>query len=209
MQLYIFLAFFLQEFRHPAVDERFYDKWDLQYFTSLKKYIPHIGDEQKREKAYTVMAAYEAHILPRLPSMKKGVIHGDVNGLNIIMRKVGEKYEIAGLIDFGDSVRTCYLFELAIMLMYGMVEKDNPVEFVAPMLHGYLDAFPLSREELECLYYAVLARLCQSAVTGEYQFTLEPWNTYLLTTPIEAWKLIDLFLTLSKERVEEIWGLWD
>jgi len=181
----------------------------LQYFTSLKKYIPHIGGEQKREKAYTVMAAYEAHILPRLPSMKRGVIHGDVNGLNIIMHKVGEKYEIAGLIDFGDSVRTCYLFELAIMLMYGMVEKDNPVEFVTPMLHGYLDAFLLSREELECLYYAVLTRLCLSAVMGEYTFSQEPWNTYLLTTPAKAWKLIDLLLTLTKERVEEIWHVWD
>ena len=35
------------------------------------------------------------------------------------------------------------------------------------MLHGYLDAFPLSREELECLNYAVLVRLSAIVVVGE------------------------------------------
>ena len=199
----------MQEFCHPAVDNNFDETWDIQHFMSLKKYIPHIGDEHKREKAYTVMAAYEAHILPRLPSMKKGVIHGDVSGQNLIVQKVGDQYKLAGLIDFGQCVRTCYLSELAIMLAYGMMEREHPVEFVAPMIHGYQETFPLSREELECLYYAVLVRLCQSAVSGEYRFTQEPWNAYLLNTPAKAWKLIDLFLTLKKERVEGIWGLWD
>ena len=181
--------------------------WDLQYFTSLKKYIPHIGDEQKREKAYTVMAAYEAHILPRLPSMKKGVIHGDVNGHNIVLQKVGEKYEIAGVIDFGDCVQTCYLSELAIMLAHGMMDKENPVEFVAPMLRGYLDAFPMSREDLQCLYYAVLARLSAIAVKGEYNLSLEPWNMYISSDIPLAHDTMDLLLALSKEEVEKAWKL--
>ena len=189
--------------------QRVLENWDLKHFQSVAKYIPHAGDERKREMANTIVGLYKAHILPLLPSMKKGVIHGDVNGLNIVLKKIEyeEEYDIVGLIDFGDCVHSCYLFEVAIMITYGMVEKENPVEFVAPMLRGYLDAFPLSKEELGCLYYAVLARLCQSGVNGEYQFTLEPWNTYLLTTPAEAWRLMDLLLTLSKDRVEEIWGI--
>ena len=139
--------------------------------------------------------------------MKKGLIHNDISGMNIIVRQVGEKHEFAGLLDFGECAHTCCLFELAAMLAYGQLEKENPVEFVAPMVQGYLDVFPLTKEELDCLYYAVLARLCQSAVNGEYRFTLEPWNTYLLTTPAEAWKVINLLLTLSKEGVEEIWNI--
>ena len=157
--------------------------------------------------ANTVVAMFEAHIVPTIPSMKKGVIHNDINGLNIICKTTEESCEVVGLIDFCECVHTCCLFELASMLAYSMLEKESPVAFVAPMLRGYWDVFPLSKEELSCLYYAVIARLCQSAVNGEYRFTQEPWNTYLLTTPAEAWKLIDLLLTLSKEQVEEIWNI--
>ena len=181
--------------------------WDLQHFLNIKKYIPHIRDEQKKRMANVIVGTYETHVLPALPSLKKGVIHGDVNGLNIVLRKDGLEYDTAGLIDFGDCIHSCYLFELAIMTAYGMVEKDHPVQFVAPMVRGYLKAFPLAQEEVKYLYYAVLARLCQSMVMGEYRFTQEPWNTYLLTTPAEAWKLINLLLTLTKERVDEIWGV--
>ena len=180
----------------------------MMHFLDVKQYIPHIKDEQKRHVANAVVAQYEEHIVPIIPSMKKGVVHNDVNGLNLLFSITSDKKcEMSGLIDFGDCVRTCYIFELAIMLAYGMCEKENPIEFVGPMLQGYRDVFPLSKEELSCLYYAVLARLCQSAVNGEYRFTQEPWNTYLLTTPAEAWKLINVLLTLTKEGVEEIWNV--
>ena len=178
------------------------------YFTDIKQFIPHLRDEEKRQVAHSVVALYEEHVVPVIPKMKKGVVHNDVNGLNILF-DVGaaDKCDFSGLIDFGDSVKTCYLFELAIMLAYGMCEKDNPVEFVGPMFRGYRDVFPLSAEELDCLYYAVLARLCQTAVNGEYRFTLEPWNTYLLTTPSQGWKLMNLLLSLCKKRVAEIWDV--
>ena len=187
------------------MNERKLKEWDLMHFTHVKQYIPHLRDKQKKRVASSVVALYEKHVTPAIPLMKKGVIHNDANGLNILF---SDKCEISGMIDFGDCIRTCYLFELAIMLAYGMVEKDDPVQCVAPMFRGYRDVFPLSADELSCLYYAVLARLCQSAVNGEYHFTLEPWNTYLLTTPAEAWKLMNLLLTLTRERVEEIWGVW-
>jgi len=183
--------------------------WDLKHFGNIKKYIPHLQDEKKREMANTVMAMFEANVLPAIPSWKKGMIHNDVSGQNIVLKKAGGEYEIVGLLDFGECAYTCYLFELAAMLAYAKLERENPVEFVAPMLRGYLDAFPLSRDELGCLYYAVLARMCQSAVSGEYRFTQEPWNAYLLTTPAKAWRVINLMLTLTKDRVEEIWRIWN
>ena len=158
------------------------------------------------------MVAYETNVLPRLvlPSMKKGIIHGDLNGFNIILQKVGEEYKMDALIDFGDTICSYYLFELAIMLAYGIVERENNhVEIVAPMCHGFRDAFPLTKDELDCVYHSVLARLCASAVMGEYRFSLEPWNTYLLKTPTKSWKMLDLLLCIGKEKVEGLWGFWD
>ena len=178
------------------------------YFTDVKQYIPQLAEEEKRKVANSVVAMFEEHVLPTIPKMKKGVIHNDMNGLNILFNVSADKCELCGLIDFGDSVYTCYLFELAIMLAHGMCGKENPVEFVGPMFKGYRDMIPLSKAELNCLYYAVLARLCLAAVNGEYHTTLEPWNTYLLTIPPEGWKLISLLLSLGKKNVESKLGLW-
>ena len=199
----------LQDFKHDGIEQRKLEEWDLMNFSDVKEYITHLQDDHKRHTANHIVAMFEEHIVPVIPTMKRGVIHNDMNGMNILFDVTDEgKCELCGLIDFGDCIRTCTMFELAITMAYSMLEKENPVECVAPVFRGYQDVFPLSKEELNCLYYAVLARLCQSAVNGEYHFTLEPWNTYLLTTPVHAWKVIDILLKLTKERVEEMWDIW-
>ena len=156
--------------------------------------------------AETIFQGFEDNIVPYIPSMKQGTIYGDANGMNIVVKKRNGTYSLAGIIDFGDVVHTCCIFELGIMLGYAMLEKANPIQLVCPMLCGYLKAFPLSEMELDCLYYVVLARLCQSAVNGEYQFKQEPWNTYLLLTPVHAWKVIEEMLETSKDEVDRIWA---
>ena len=159
--------------------------------------------------AYSIMAMYEAHILPQQMSMKRGVIHGDMNGQNIIVCRVEEEYEIVGLIDFGDCVHSCYLFELATLLSYIMMNRENPVAFVAPVIQGYLDAFPLSHKELLCLFYAVLALLCTSAVKGEYNASLDPENEHIQRDISHAWHLVSLLLSMSKTDVDILWRICD
>ena len=174
--------------------------------------MPHHDNSEERKTAENILDDFEKHVYPKLSIFKKGIIYGDANGLNIIVRKdsVGD-YQMAGMIDFGDCVNSCYIFDLGILLAYLMLENlelqngMSPVEFVGPILRGYTDAFPLSREELDCLYYIVMARCCQSALNGTYSFKQEPWNTYLLTTPTKCWKVIHLMLRTSKEEVDRIW----
>ena len=155
--------------------------------------------------AEMVFRNFKEHVFPKLTSLRQGIIHGDANGLNIIAAKQNGSYKISGIIDFGDCVHTCYIFELAIMLAYAMVENENPLQLSCPMLSGYLQAFPMSEEELDCLYYCVLARLCQSAVVGEHKFKQEPWNTYLLTTPAKAWRVMEVIFATTKDEVDRLW----
>ncbi len=145
-------------------------------------------------------------MIPKILDFTTGTIHGDINGLNVVVQPKNDHYTMTGLIDFTDCTRTCYVFELGIMLGYIMLENTNPIPLVGPMLCGYLEAFPLSEEEVDCLYYVALARVCQSAVLGEHQFAQEPLNTYLLTTPAKAWRLIEEMLGTSKEEVDRIWA---
>ena len=175
---------------------------------NIRQFLPSMQDLHKKELAETVLSLFEKHVSPKIPNFKKGIIYGDSNGLNTVLHKYGSEdgYSLAGFIDFGDSLKTCCVYEVGIMLAYAMLENDNPVEFAAPMLSGYLDAFPLSRDEVDSLYYLVLARCCQTAVLGEHQFSIEPWNDYLLTTPAKAWKLIEALLGTPKDEVDKVWA---
>ena len=190
----------IQDFIHPAIDSYVNECWDLQHFTSLKKYIPFLTTEQKKITANTIMKLYECHIQPLLGSLKKGVIHGDLNGRNIIVQQQADsgRIEIAGLIDFGDCVNSYYLFELTTLVCYTMMGKEYPLQYIAPLIQGYHMELRLSHSELDCLYYAVLALLCTSAVKGEYNASIEPDNMHIQQDISNAWNLISFLLEMSK-----------
>lgn len=57
--------------------------------------------------------------------MLTGVIHGDYNEMNIVVQRSStnkEEYKVHGVIDFGDMHSSYYLFEIAILLCYMMLE---------------------------------------------------------------------------------------
>lgn len=175
--------------------------------------IQDLDDSKKRSNATTILKYYEEYVAPKIPSFKTGFIHGDPNGNNIIVKpdtKEGD-YSLIGLIDYGDCLYSCTIFDLGICLAYMMFENLNPVhcsstvEFVGPLIHGYNSILPLDPDEFDSLYYLVLARCVQSAVMGEYSFKAEPWNAYLIISPKKAWALIEVLLSTSKENVDLIW----
>ena len=174
--------------------------------------MPQHDDEKQKEMITHVLDGFEKYVSPKMPNFKKGIIYGDANGLNFIIRKDSHgDYQMAGMIDFGDCIPSCYVFDLGILLAYVMTENldpensMSPIEFVGPILRGYTDTFPLSKEEIDCLYYIAMARCCQSGLNGMLTFKQEPWNTYLLNTPSKCWRVIELMLGTSKEEVDRIW----
>ncbi len=115
-------------------------------------------------------------------------------------------FQLAGVIDFADCSNTCYVFELAIMLAHLMQDQEDPVRFACPLVSGYLHAFPLDDNELECLYHLVLARLCLASTMSEYQYSQEPWNSYLGEKITSGWELVHMLLSNPKEAVDGMWS---
>ncbi len=184
--------------------------WNLSDFPRVKEFLADVEEPVKRSNAEVVFKMFEECLVPKLPSFEKGFIHGDFNGLNIILNKKESTnaYHVAGVIDFGDSVKSCTIFDLGICLAYIITENmssPSAIEFVGPVIRGYHSILPLSADELDSLYYIVLARLVQSGILGLHNFKAEPWNTYLLTTPDKAWMAVDMLLSTTKEAVDRVW----
>ena len=139
----------------------------MQVLPNCRSLLPSIQDLDKQHMLQQIFDGFEKHVTPNIPSFTRGVIHNDANDMNILVEKSTEDcYNVSGIIDFGDCMESCYIFELAIMMAYSMYNKEKPVEFIIPMLAGYLDAFPLPERELDCLYYSVLGRLAQTCANG-------------------------------------------
>ena len=179
-------------------------------FPDVEFFISEVNDDpSKKTIAEAVFKAFKEQIAPKIPSFNKSIIHGDFNGLNIVLSKKLD--HIAGVIDFGDCSKSCTIFDLGISLFYLMVENmdpvhcSSPVEFVGPVIQGYSNILPLSADEFDCLYYIVLTRSVQSALLGMNCFRSEPWNKYLLTTIDKGWAIADMLLSTSKEEVDRIW----
>lgn len=87
--------------------------------------------------------------------MFPGFIHGDLSDYNIIVSDNDEDastYNIS-LIDFGDIQHSCYVFELAIILMYLMLEVRvmPPDEAAGHALAGYLSLRSVTEDEWNIL----------------------------------------------------------
>ena len=91
---------------------------------------------------------------------------------------------------------------LAIALAYVMMNKNDPLEAVAPVIRTYTENFPLEIEEINYLYYMIVSRLCISLLTSSYKRFLDPENPHLFTSEEGAWNLVEKLLTINPVKAQ-------
>ena len=169
----------------------------------MKKFLHFVKHEEQIAMVQAVLTLFKTTVMPTLPKLKRGIIHADIRGMNVVVNP--KICQVVGLIDFGDCKCSCYLFELATSVAELMtLDMQNPLHFVTPFICGYLSKFPLVRNELDCLYASFLARLCLSVVMSAYTVSTSTKDEYVLVSEDKKWKLIELLLELPKEKVENI-----
>ncbi|KAG8594681.1 hypothetical protein GDO81_001293 [Engystomops pustulosus] len=143
-----------------------------------------------------------------------GINHGDLNDHNLLVEKInisnennGNEYRISGILDFGDMSSGYYVFEVAITIMYMMIESTDPLPVGGYVLAGYESIIPLKDEEKEALFTLVCCRFAQSLVMARYSVLHCPENEeYLMITAKTGWKHLMTLLDMGKEVIEKIWG---
>lgn len=115
-------------------------------------------------------------------------------------------YRISGILDFCDMSSGYFVFELAIMIMYMMIESTNPLEVGGPVIAGFESIFPLNDDERDALYTLVLSRFSQSLVYARSAVQQQPENKeYLMTTAKTGNRLLQLLWEKGKQEVEKVW----
>lgn len=127
----------LKNFKHEAY-ETYKTLWSLEAFPNLKEFLYAVKEVERRDLVEQVIAAYQTQVLVNLSQFARGIIHGDFNEQNIVVNKseIPNEFKVTGVIDFGDTSYSYYVFELAIAIAY-MVLQSEDIETGGLVIAGY------------------------------------------------------------------------
>ncbi|XP_068131714.1 hydroxylysine kinase-like [Hyperolius riggenbachi] len=204
-----------KKFQHPYKQhlDRGEYIWNLSNTPLLRKYIYAVTEHSLHERIEVVISQYETSVQQNLKSFRRCINHGDFNDHNILLQKnngpdenTKQQYHVSGILDFGDMSSGYYVFEVAITIMYMMIESKDPLLVGGYVLAGFESIIPLTREEKEALFTLVCCRFAQSLVMARYSVLLCPENEeYLMVTAKTGWKHLITLLDMGKEAVGKIW----
>ena len=172
----------LLDFDHPALHYAFH--WDLaRALSEIEEHIEKVADGEMKGLVRQLASQFEQSMTPILPALRQSVIHNDANDYNLILGSSDDLYEhqqrISGVIDFGDSIYSHTVNELAIAVAYAILDKADPLGAAAHVVRGYHSTNPLTDDELAVLWGLVQMRLCVSVCLAAHQQSLRPDDEYL------------------------------
>ena len=174
------------------LNDRYYE-WDLQNASLTKPLIKYITNPVNRRMAQYFFQQFEIFIAPVLPHLRKGIIHADANDYNLLV----QENKISGLIDFGDSVYSQVINELAIALTYALMGMEDPVDWAKNVVTGYHKELPLEEKELDILYYLIGTRLAVSIAHSALSGSQRPENEYLVISEKPAVDLLHKWIEIN------------
>jgi Ser/Thr protein kinase RdoA (MazF antagonist) len=178
----------MEGYTHTAA-HRQDDIWSMDNVMACKVFLPDVDGEDVRARIERFFCSYENKVLPKVPSLRKAVIHNDANEQNLLV-DAGGVAKIAGLIDFGDMAVSSLINELAITLAYALLGEDDIETSAREIVQGYTQEFPLENVELEVLPILTAMRLVQSIILTTNRAKQFPDNTYIVKSQIQARALL-------------------
>jgi 4-aminobutyrate aminotransferase-like enzyme/Ser/Thr protein kinase RdoA (MazF antagonist) len=187
----------LRTFRHPG-ENRAID-WDISRASKLVPLLDEVDGVAQRTLAASVLNRFTSHVEPRLSSLRHQSIHNDFNPHNLLVDEA-DADRIAGILDFGDMVRTALVHDVAIGASYLLALGSTPLEYPVAFVSAYHAVCPLLAEELDLLYDLMATRLAMTVAITEWRARRNPHNrAYITKNTALAWAGLEQLARLSRE----------
>lgn len=125
----------MQNFNHDGYNNH-RTLWMFTSVPNLEEFV-YVVNEAQRGMVEDIIKQFQERVLNKVDEFSKQVIHGDFNEQNILVGKCSNgEYKVTGFIDFGDTQKSCLLFEIAIALTY-MLLTTGEIETGGYFLGGY------------------------------------------------------------------------
>ncbi|MHA1206130.1 MAG: aminotransferase class III-fold pyridoxal phosphate-dependent enzyme [Candidatus Hodarchaeales archaeon] len=179
----------LSDFHHPAAQRDF--NWDLKNASSvIRQHMKYLDDPEKLSIIEYFLNLFDRSVQPYLHNLKMSIIHSDANSYNLVIDSTRLGKERIAIIDFGDTIYSYTIFDLAINIAYAILGNKEPILCASTIIRGYNTIIPLSMFELDILFILINMRLVVSVSIGAFQQIQEPDNEYLKINEAPAWEML-------------------
>jgi len=146
----------LRGFGHPGEDQSLL--WDMKCATELRRLLEFIDDRSVRACVASSIDSFEEIALPAFGTMRWQVIHNDFHPENILIDAAAPD-QVAGVIDFGDMLRSPLIVDVGVATSYLRVPEGDPLQQIAEFVSGYHEITPFEAGELDILLCLAKVRL--------------------------------------------------
>lgn len=152
----------LEGFQDPAADHDLL--WDIKNAARLRVLLPLVPDDALRAVCEGVLDRFDA-LSPQLAGLRWQVVHSDLNPHNVLVAK-DDPDRVAGIIDFGDMVKTPLVCDVAVACAY-QIDREAPLQSLTDFALAYHAENPLTDQERALLFDLTAARMVTTvAITG-------------------------------------------
>lgn len=169
--------------------------WDLKNALASKPLCAAIADPYRRRLAEYFFLQFETEVLPALSQLRKSVVHNDAHRYSVLVEETSDR--LAGIFDFGDTVYTHTISNIAISLSDLMLTREDPIEVAPPLVAAYHREFPLCEREIGLIYHLVCTRLAIYGCQAAEALLSQPDNEHAQLKTEEVWKLLDRLIATN------------
>ncbi|PWC22768.1 hypothetical protein DDT52_00390 [Brenneria roseae subsp. roseae] len=182
----------LSGFKHPGQDHVLL--WDIQHASQLRSYMSAVIAPERQAMLNFCLGNFEQRVKPRLPSLRKSIVHNDLNGDNVL---VDPRYtdNVTAILDFGDSVYTAIVNDIAVGASYQLGLDETLLEGALAFIDGYTSVIPLTPSESSLMFDLILIRMFVRIVITEWRAQQFPENRkYILRNTAMSWLQLEQLL---------------
>lgn len=186
----------LTQFSHPAAHRSFH--WDLRNAAGARKFVPLLPAARQA----LVNRFFDAWKEIDWSLLRFSIIHNDANDYNVLVNASHDR--VRAILDYGDTVYSATVCNLAIALAYVMLDKPAPIEAAACVVAAYHETYPLTEPEIDALFTLSLTRLGCSVCFAAEQTRAAPDNEYLNISNAPAWRLLEKLSHISPKLAKQM-----
>jgi ethanolamine-phosphate phospho-lyase len=168
--------------------------WNLRDALRNQSKIEYIANPSDKKIVRHYFSVFENEVLPKFPSLRKSIIHSDLNEANIIIKD----NKVNGFIDFGDVSYAPVVCELAVLLTYVMMLfPEAYFEKAKIIIQHFNKNFPLTGGDIEVLPALIAMRLCVSVCNSAEAKVNNADTDYILISEKPAWFLLHELVAIN------------